>query len=162
MSHWRYVLSSTRAPAAPCSWGWDWCKTPLRVPQAHQGVSPRVCVSPQAGHRWLVVAHGKVAIIAGQLLAVPHQALLHKIFLHPCLSGKKIHSVLCFFSSWSFLWLKSLKANAWLLVNLAGDHLSPSSTSLFKYLSWLAFRSLGLGFFKIPKPQLMISSVWIF
>lgn len=124
---------------------WDWCKTPLRVPQAHQGVSPHVRVSPQAGHRWLVVAHGKVATVAGQLLPVPHHALLHKIFLHPCLPGKKYSkSLLYFFSSWRFLWLKSLQANAWWLVNLAGGHLSPSSTSLFKYLGWLSFRSLGL------------------
>lgn len=61
---------------------------------------------------------------AGQLLAVPHQAVPHVLFLHLCLPGKKhSRSLLHFFWSWPFLWLKSPQANAWLLFNLAGCHL---------------------------------------
>lgn len=135
----------------PACWGWDWCRMPLRVPQAHQGVSPHVCVPllrlGTDGLGWPIGFN-----VAGHLLAVPHQALLHKIFLHPCPQVKKNFKgsfilLLYFFSSWSFLWVKSLQANAWLLVNLAGGHLYPSSTSLFKHLGWLAFGGLGLGVF---------------
>lgn len=72
----------------PACWGWDWCRMPLRVPQAHQGVSPHVCVPllrlGTDGLGWPIGFN-----VAGHLLAVPHQALLHKIFLHPCLPGKK-------------------------------------------------------------------------
>lgn len=46
MSCWRCVLSSTNVPlqVPTACWGWHRCKTPLRVPQARQGVSVHVCV----------------------------------------------------------------------------------------------------------------------
>lgn len=98
LSHWRSVLSRTKwDPAAPYSLlGLGLVQN---TPQSPTGTprfeSPCVSPSPQAGHRWLGVALGKVATIAGQLLAVPRQASLHEIFLHPCLPGKTISKVFC-------------------------------------------------------------------
>lgn len=86
-----------------------------------------MCVPRSLG--WAQAARGdpqEDCDAAGQLLAVPHQALPHVLFLHVCLPGKKdSRSLLHFFSSWPISWLKTPQANAWLLLHLAGSHLPP-------------------------------------
>lgn len=140
----RYTFSSlTGALHEPLQlptacWGWDWCKTPLRVPQAHQGVSPHVCVPLLKLDTDALEWPMGIAIIAGQLLALPHQAVLHKIFLHPCLPGKKISkSLLYFFSSWTFLWLKSLQILGYWLIWLVVIFLQAVPVCSSSWADWL-------------------------
>lgn len=118
----------------------------------HTKVWVPMCVSLSSGWAQMAWAGPLVATLQGSFWQCHTRLCFTRFSYIPVSQVKKIFKgsfilLLYFFSSWSFLWVKSLQANAWLLVNLAGGHLYPSSTSLFKHLGWLAFGGLGLGIF---------------